>query len=76
MSAQELLDELLALQEQGHDLSNIEVYYRNNLNSDVETISFVCEDLYDEKTNSILESIVLMEEIEEEYEDDEIAEQE
>ncbi len=66
MSAQELLNELLALQEQGHDLENIEVYYRNNPNSDHEYISFVSEDLYDEKTNSILTSIMLMEEIEEE----------
>ncbi len=71
MSAQELLDELLALQEQGHDLNEIEVYYRNNYDSDHEYISFVQEDSYDEKTNSILKSIVLMEEIEEDYEDEE-----
>ena len=65
MNAQELLNSLLELKEQGHDLENIEVYYRNNPDSDVESMSFVEEDLYDEETNSVLRSIVLMEEIEE-----------
>jgi hypothetical protein len=65
MNAQELLNSLLELKEQGHDLENIEVYYRNNPDSDVESMSFVEEDLYDEQTNSVLRSIVLMEEIEE-----------
>lgn len=65
MNVQELLNSLLELKEQGHDLENIEVYYRNNPDSDVESISFVSEDLYDEQTNSVLKSIVLMEEIEE-----------
>ena len=65
MTAKELLNELVTLKNNGHDLENIEVYYRNNLDSDHEYISFVCEDLYDEETNNILTSIVLMEEIEE-----------
>jgi hypothetical protein len=65
MNAKKILGELLDLQSNGHDLENIEVYYRNNPDSDVESISFVSEDLYDEQTNSILRSIVLMEEIEE-----------
>jgi hypothetical protein len=65
MNAKELLNSLIELEEQGHDLENIEVYYRNNPDSDIEYISFVSEDLYDEETNSVLTSIVLMEEIEE-----------
>lgn len=65
MNAKELLNSLLELEKQGHDLENIEVYYRNNPDSDIEYISFVSEDLYDEETNSVLTSIVLMEEIEE-----------
>jgi hypothetical protein len=65
MTAKELLNELVTLENNGHDLKNIEVYYRNNPDSDIETMSFVCEDLYDEETNNILTSIVLMEEIEE-----------
>jgi hypothetical protein len=65
MNAQELLNSLLELQDQGHDLESIEVFYRNNPDSDIEYISFVSEDLYDEQTNSVLRSIVLMEEIEE-----------
>jgi len=65
MNAKELLNSLIELEEQGHDLENIEVYYRNNPDSDIEYISFVSEELYDEETNSVLTSIVLMEEIEE-----------
>jgi hypothetical protein len=65
MNARDLLNHLSVLALQGHDLENIEVYYRNNPDSDVESISFVSEDLYDEETNSVLRSIVLMEEIEE-----------
>lgn len=65
MNAKELLNSLIELEEQGHDLEEIEVYYRNNPDSDIEYISFVSEDLYDEETNSVLKSIVLMEEIEE-----------
>lgn len=65
MNARELLNSLLELEEKGHILEEIEVYYRNNYDSDHEYISFVEEDAYDEKTNSVLTSIVLMEEIEE-----------
>jgi hypothetical protein len=65
MNARELLNSLLELEEKGHNLEEIEVYYRNNYDSDHEYISFVEEDAYDEETNSVLTSIVLMEEIEE-----------
>jgi hypothetical protein len=65
MNAQELLNSLLELQEQGHDLSKIQVNYREDYNSDVVTIEALEEDLFDEETNSVLESIVLISNTEE-----------
>jgi hypothetical protein len=65
MNAQELLNSLLELQEQGHDLSKIQVNYREDYNSDVVTIEALEEDLFGEETNSVLESIVLISNTEE-----------
>ena len=59
MNAQKLLEFLLELKADGVDLSQVSVNYRDNDDSDVEVVTFVGEDLFDQETNSILESIVL-----------------
>ena len=59
MNAQKLLEFLLELKADGVDLSQVSVNYRDNDDSDVEVINYVGEDLFDQETNSILESIVL-----------------
>jgi hypothetical protein len=41
-------------------LEKIEVNYRQDYNSDVVAIEDLEEDLFDEQTNSILESVVLV----------------
>lgn len=63
MKAQDILEFLLELEEGGSDLSNIEVYYRYDSDSDVELVNFVEEDLFDEETNSVLTSIVIKTEL-------------
>lgn len=60
MNAQELLDKLAVLSLQGHDLSKLEVTYRHDYDSDVVDVADLEEGYYDEKTNSILESIILI----------------
>jgi hypothetical protein len=60
MNGQQLLDKLIAFQEDGHDLSKLEVTYRNDYDSDAVGIADLEEGYYDYKTNSILESIVLI----------------
>ena len=60
MNAQELLNKLVDLKIEGHDLEKIEVNYRQDYNSDVVAIEDLEEDLFDEQTNSILESVVLV----------------
>ena len=59
MNAQKLLEFLLELEADGVDLSQVSVNYRDNDDSDVEVVNYVGEDLFDQETNSILESIVL-----------------
>lgn len=59
MNAQKLLEFLLELEADGVDLSQVSVNYRDNDDSDVEVVRYVGEDLFDQETNSILESIVL-----------------
>ena len=59
MNAQKLLEFLLELKADGVDLSQVSVNYRDNDDSDVEVVNYVGEDLFDQETNSILESIVL-----------------
>lgn len=44
----------------GHDLSAITINYRTNPDSDVEVVTYVGDDLFDEETNNVLESIVFM----------------
>ena len=60
MNGQQLLDKLLAFQKDGHDLSKLEVTYRHDYDSDVVGIEDLEEGYYDEQTNSILESIILI----------------
>ena len=59
MNAKKLLKFLLELESDGVDLSKVSVNYRYDSDSDVEVIKYVGEDLFDQQTNSILESIVL-----------------
>lgn len=60
LTAAELLNYLITLEESGTDLRKVKVNYRKDHDSDVKKITSVEEDLYDEKTNSILESITLV----------------
>jgi hypothetical protein len=60
LTAAQLLSYLILLQEAGNDLEKIKVNYRKDYDSDVRSIKFVEEDLYDEKTNSILTDIVMV----------------
>ena len=59
LTAQKLFNYLQKLKDEGKDLSKIIVNYRYDDDSDIDTCSVVEEDLYDEETNSILESIVI-----------------
>ena len=59
MNAQKLLEFLLELETDGVDLSKVSINYRYDDDSDVEVVRFVGEDLFDQESNSILESIVL-----------------
>jgi hypothetical protein len=58
LTAQELFDYLIELQNYGIDLNNISLHYRTDFDSDVELITGVCEDLFDVETNNELESIL------------------
>lgn len=58
-NGQDLMDYLQSLQSEGYELSEIEVNYRYDDDSDVKKVTFVGEDLYDEKDNQTLKSIIL-----------------
>lgn len=61
MNAQELIDGLNYIaKNHGIELSELEVYYRYDFDSDTEDVGYLAEDLYDEETNSVLESVVLL----------------
>ena len=61
MNAQELINQLTHLSESnGVQLKDIEVYYRFDFDSDIEDVNFLFEDIFDQETNSILESVVLV----------------
>ena len=49
------------LEEQGVDLDNLDVNFREDYDSGAIRVNFASEDLYDEETNSVLHSIVLTE---------------
>jgi hypothetical protein len=58
MTADTLLAFLFALAQRGVDLSSVTLNYRFDDDSDVESIAWVGEDLYDPETNRTLRSIV------------------
>ena len=60
LNCQDIMDFLKGLQSEGYELSEIDVNYRNNHDSDVKKITRLEEDLYDEKTNSKLTSIIFL----------------
>ena len=59
-SCQDLMDYLKGLQSEGYELSEIEVNYRHDHDSDVRKVSVIEEDLYDSKTNSKLTSVMFL----------------
>ena len=60
LTAFELWKFLTDLHEEGHDLENIKVLYRYDRDSDDVFVYAAEEDLYDMKTNSHLETIMLL----------------
>ena len=69
MDALTLLDFLLDQQRRGVNLARVSVGFKNNRDTDEIDINFVEEGFYDVETNSKLESIVFLNEVdEEEYE--------
>jgi hypothetical protein len=60
LTAKKLLNFLIDLENDGHDLSRILINYRFDSDSDVNLCKFVMQDLFDSETNNILESICLV----------------
>lgn len=61
MNAQELIDTLTKLaKEHNVPLDELDVFYRENYDSDHQSINWVFEDAYDSETNSVLQSVVLI----------------
>jgi hypothetical protein len=62
LTAQNLLEQLLQVQKEGHDLSGITINFRTNYDSDIQTCVSIYEDLFDPETNSRLQSLVILSE--------------
>ena len=61
MNAQELIDGLNYIaNNHGIKLTDLEVNYRYDFDSSTEDVGYLFEDLYDEDTNNVLESVVLV----------------
>lgn len=60
LTAMQLWEFLTSLHEEGHDLEKIKVLYRHDRDSDDAPVYAAEEDLYDMKTNSKLETIMLL----------------
>jgi hypothetical protein len=60
LTAMQLWEFLTSLHEEGHDLEKIKILYRYDRDSDDVLVNAVEEDLYDMKTNSHLETIMLL----------------
>ena len=60
LTAMQLWEFLTSLHEEGHDLENIKVLYRYDRDTDDAFVYAAEEDLYDMKTNSKLETIMLL----------------
>ena len=72
MNAQQLKDFLIMLEKDGNILSDIEVNFRHDYDSDVVPLRYINEDLFDEVSNNKLTSICLLhteDDTEEENED-------
>jgi hypothetical protein len=61
MNAKELINGLHIIADT-HNLSleDIDIKFRHNHNSSPQEVNYIEEDLYDAKTNSILESVMLL----------------
>lgn len=60
LTADQLMEILIQVQSEGHDLRKIVINFRTNEDSDVQPCACIEEDLFDEETNSKLRSLVLM----------------
>ena len=60
MKALQLKNFLIQLESDGNDLNDIEVYFRDNYDSDVVPLRHINEDLFDEETGTKLKSICIM----------------
>jgi len=60
LTAKKLLTFLLDLESDGVDLKNVNVLYRHDRDDDEYNVYEVEEDLFDEDTNKILTSIMLL----------------
>lgn len=60
MKAIKLMKYLKKLEEEGADLREIEINFREDYDSDIVKISYINEDLFDKETNTKLTSISLM----------------
>lgn len=60
LTADQLMEALIQVQDEGHDLRKIVINYRQDENSLVYACACIEEDLFDEQTNSHLRSLVIM----------------
>lgn len=60
LTAKKLLNFLINLENDGHDISKVLINYRFDSDSDVYLCKLVMEDLFDSETNNILQSICLV----------------
>lgn len=63
LNAQELLDFLLYVkanvESYNKKLSDVKINYRKTFDHDINIVDYVAEDLFDEQTNKIIETIIL-----------------
>jgi uncharacterized protein YjiK len=64
MNAQNLLNYLLELKTEGQDLKSITLNFRSTMDSDIESITYCGEDLFCEKDNSTLKSLIFINDLE------------
>lgn len=60
LTADQLMEILIQVQHEGHDLRKIVINFRTNADYDVQPCACIAWDLFDEETNSKLRSLVLM----------------
>lgn len=59
-NAQDLVDQLYEIAEtHGVELKDLEVNFRQDFDSDIHAVNWMCECTYDKETSSKLESVVL-----------------